>query len=273
LWLAGFPVDVRRVRSALKGELEGVRDEFDRALKAEVASSAPGERGNIDDAVDRLADQLAGKRGVALPRLSRQDRPARARAFALMIRLFLFEHAGFVRTAEAYDLERLMGLQFGRRDRIAGADPWLQGSPARVAGFARVASLPALFRTLEDINDRDLERARRVASRVISGLASFSRILDTVALKRNAAGLAGIQPLPDPVPMSMAVLAFGGMLRTELRPNIETLLSALRRFEHAVELASHIPIARVEPLLRSLPLPKRGPVRRFIASVNGETSA
>jgi hypothetical protein len=230
LWYEGYPVDTARVRSSISAHLRQLLDAFDKELaKRQTGADSPEARW---EAIQAVAKVLAGKRGKGFPRLARQALSERSSGIALMLGLLLNDDEAMRHLeADAPAVERLIGVDRGRRFRPNGKGPWLDG-PAHegLASFAQMGSLTRLIAVVEGSTDQEMEVARHLGRTLLGGISAFARIAEAMEGRDNASGMAGMTVVDgDPqaamviVPLVLSILS-----STELAEGLRQVLDALQ---------------------------------------------
>lgn len=275
LWYEGYMIETARVRDSINSHL----CQFRNLCKKELEKHHSGPPGSPEarwQAIQAAARVLAGKRGKEFPRLSRQTLAERSVGIALTLGLLLGdEEAMHHLEADAPAVERLIGVDRGRRFRPGGAGPWLDGPPQEgLKSFANGANLDRLIAVVDGATDEDLKAARDCARTLLGGISAFSRIADAFVGGDNASGMAAISALDgDPraalfvVPLVLSILG-----STELAQNLGLVLSAIQTNvqpieQQARELAALSKEQRTEYLkkLSQLPFSEQLPIRRLLA--------
>src|SRR5262249_14762097 len=149
-------------------------------------------------AIAEVAEEFASRRSNGIPRFGRQSLKDRAQAFEALFHIGLgpeFPPAQ-IDDGTAAAVERVMGIDQGRRYRPDGVEPWLTGPPSEgIMGLQQLGSLPRLIEALESATDPELEQAGIFARTVLTGISAFSQIADAFAGYRNASGFAAIEGL------------------------------------------------------------------------------
>lgn len=283
LWYDGYLVETTRVRESIRAHLAGLLITFEK----ELTKRQPGAADDPDArwrAIQAVAAILARKRGKGFPRLSRQALGERTAAIALTLGLLLNDETAMRRLeADAPAVERLIGVDRGRRFRPGAAGPWLDGPPETgLASFAQTGSLSRLVAVTEGATDQELEVARDLARTLLGGVSAFSRIADAMVGRDNASGMAGMRMLDgDPhaavviVPLVLSLLT-----SPELAQNLQDVLTAIRRSvqpleQQAKELAAMSEDARTERLknLLDLPFTEQVQIKRLIGEFSQDGGA
>jgi hypothetical protein len=148
---------------------------------------------------------------------------------------------------DAQHIERMIGIDRGRTPR--GGLPALLHGPAgeALAGFASLCSLPALIETVEKATQDELATSRMLARIFLSGLVTFARITDSVAVSDNAMGLAAIETLSDDPNAAVWLVAFIITVKPSrvLNENLQAFTTAL--------VDSVLPVERRARELAALP--------------------
>jgi len=238
LWYDGYQIETARVRISMSKYLQQLRDDFERELdKQKETGDDPAARWLAIQAVARV---LAGRRTKELPRLNRQALSQRSSGIALSLGL-LFGNEEAMRhlEADAPAVERLIGLDRGRRFRPSGVEPWLVAPPEEgLASFAQVGSIERLITVVIDATDQELQVARNLARTFLGGITAFSRIADAIEGRDNASGMAGIRVFEnDPHASLIVVPLFLSILSSsELAQNLGQVIEALQKNVLPVEL-------------------------------------
>jgi hypothetical protein len=238
LWYDGYPIETARVRDSISSYLRQLRD----ACEKELAKRRSGPADDPEarwQAIQAVAEVLAGKRGKGFPRLGRQAMAERSAGIALTLGLLLGEEEAMRHlAADAPAAERLIGVDRGRRFRPNGAGPWLDGPPeAGLESFANTGGLNRLIAVVGTASDGDLSAARDFARTLLGGISAFSRIADALVGRDNASGMAGMRMFDgDPhaglfvVPLVLSILG-----SSELTQNLGQVLGAIQTNVQPVE--------------------------------------
>ena len=275
LWYEGYPVETARVRESISTYLGGLLTTFER----ELTKRQPGAADDPDarwQAIQAVAAILARKRGQGFTRLGRQVLSERTAAIALTLGLLLNDATAMRRLeADALAVERLIGVDRGRRFRPGAAGPWLDGLPETgLASFAQTGSLSRLIAVTVGATDQELEVARDLARTLLSGVSAFSRIADAMVGRNNASGMAGMRILDgDPhAPMVIVPLIKSLLTSPELAQNLAEVLTAIRSSvqpleQQAKELAALPEKDRAERLknMSDLPFAEQVRIKRLVA--------
>ena len=274
LWFEGYPVDTATARMSISAYLRQLRDVCERELQKR-SSGAEGPEAR-KQAIRAVAQVLARKRGKAFPRLSRQTLDERTDAIALMLTLILGEEPGTPELeAHGHAVERLIGVERGRRYRPAGSDPWLAGPPEEgLQGFAAVGSLPRLIAVVDSASEQDLQAARTLASTLLRGISAVSRIADAMVGRDNASGLAGMALLHDGDPQAgliVVALVLSILSSSKLAANLSEVVDALEGnilpLENRLKALATLPEAeQAERLthLEQLPFAEKVGIKRLL---------
>lgn len=274
LWFEGYPVDIARVCASIVGlltdKLALLTKEVDKCRDPEATS---------DDAkwtaLERVGGILAGMRGPkAPPRYGRQPRHERERAMTLLLGLAIGDERAAARLEhDADQVERMIGLDRGRRSR-AGLPPWLDGAPAEGLGiFAHLGGLPALIDTMKSVTDEGLAASRILARTLLDGIAAFSKIADAFTQIDNATGFGAITILrSDPMAavwMLTIVVAAGrsSTLNEGLRSVVDSISQRVMPLDtQARELAGlSEDVLRIRlPELDRLPFAQQMQIKRLV---------
>jgi hypothetical protein len=271
LWFDGYPIETARVRLSITATLAKTLG----ALNKELARRSPTSEGDWT-ALEQIGRSLAGKRGPnALPRYGRQRRADRERAMTLALGLVLGDERAVARLEhDGQHVERLIGLDRGRRPR--GALPaWLDGPPGDgLETFAHLGSLPALIETMESATDDELAASRGLARIMLDGVLAFTRIADAFVGAENASGFGAISAFRGDPMAAVWLLAFviaAGRSAT-LNEGLHTVIDSLSQRvlpvdTRARELAAldSEELANRLPELERLPFAEQVRVKRLIA--------
>jgi DNA-binding transcriptional MerR regulator len=282
LWYDGYQIEIARVRDSMSSYLRLLRE----TCEKELAKRRPGP---ADDpkarwqAIQAVAQVLAGKRGKGFPRLGRQALAERSAGIALTLGLLLGEEEAISHlAADAPAAERLIGVDRGRRFRPNGAGPWLDGPPEDgLEGFANTGSLDRLTAVVDSATDGDLRAARDFARTLLGGISAFSRIADALVGRDNASGMAGMRVFDgDPraalfvVPLVLSILG-----SPELAQNLGQVLGAIQANvqpveQQARELAAMSEDERAKRLknLAQLPFAQQLRIKRLVAEFGQGTN-
>jgi hypothetical protein len=218
---------------------------------------------------------MAGRRTKQLPHLNRQPLSERSAGIALTLGLLLGnEEAMRHLEADAPAVERLTGVDRGRRFRPSGVSPWLDGRPEDgLVSFAQLGSLDRLISVVNDATDEEFEVARNLARTLFGGISAFSRIADAFDGRDNASGMAGIRILDEDPHASLIVvpLVLSILSSTELAQNLGEVIMAIQSNvlpieQRARELASMSEEVRAEHLqnLSNLPFAEQLRIKRLV---------
>jgi DNA-binding transcriptional MerR regulator len=278
LWYDGYPIETPRVRDSINTYLHQLRDICEKELtKRAGTTDDPAARWQAIQAVSRV---MAGRRAKGFPRLGRQALAERSTGIALTLGLLLGDEEAMRHLeADAPAVERLIGVDRGRRFRPNGAGPWLDGPPEEgLASFANMGSLDRLITVVDSASDKELEIARNLARTLLGGISAFSRIADAFDGRDNASGMAGMRMLDDDphaalivVPLVLSILS-----STELAQNLAQILTALQSNvlpleQQARELAALPEEQRAERLknLSQLPFVEQVRIKRLVVEFSG----
>jgi hypothetical protein len=233
LWWAGYRSPIRK---QVPNVLERVVVLVDKAIESKLELGAFEGRRLTEKAVSRARRRVGRK------------------PFPQFVRLILDAargRAGQLDPIKADLLERGLGLDRARDDRVKGAEPWLQGD---IDGALRY--LPEVFhpdelrQNLESADDQDLEGARDEVRSLISVLKSFASITELI-FGPHAFGLDIFRDLDTSEPLIQAFLLLVWLdLRTHpaFMEACKTLIAALPRpteqtigFEGLVQLGHEVP--------------------------------
>jgi hypothetical protein len=259
LWYDGFPVDTDRVRQSMAVSLQGLIELFDKEVAKRT--DRPNDPGARWQAIQAIARTVASKRTKGIPRLGRQALSERSAGVALTFGLMTNEPLALQHLeADAPALERLMGVDRGRRFKPGGAAPWLDGPPEEgLASFAELGGVARLLKVLKEASDAELELARSLARTLIGGISALSRIADAIAGRDNAAGFAWVRfTANEPSTAVLVVPLLVAILRTsELASGLDQVLTSLQAnalpVEQRVKELLALPEAERAERLKNLP--------------------
>jgi hypothetical protein len=249
LWYDGHAIETARVRGSIGSHLRQVRDTCEKEL-AKNHSGPAGDPAARWEAIQAVARVLARKRSQGFPRLNRQSLAERSAGIALTLGLLLGEGEAMRHLeADAPAVERLIGVDHGRRFRPNGVGPWLDGPAAEgLEGFSKIGSLDRLIEVVEGATDENLEAARGFAKVLLGGISAFSRIADALAGRDNASGMAGMRIFDgDPheavfvVPLVLSILG-----STELAQNLGQVVGAIQTSVEPIEQQARELVAMTE---------------------------
>ena len=281
LWYDGYAVETAHVRSSITAYLRQLRDICEKELaKRAGAADDPAARWQ---AIQAVAGVMARRRTKGFPRLGRQALAKRSRGIALTLGLLLGDEEAMRHLeADAPAVERLIGVDRGRRFRPNGAGPWLDGPPEEgLVSFANMGSLDRLITVVDGASDEELEVARNLARTLLGGISAFSRIADAFDGRDNASGMAGMRMFDDEPHAALVVvpLVLSVLSSTELAQNLGQVLSAIQSNvlpleQQARELAALSEEERTERLknLSQLPFVEQVRIKRLVAEFGGDTT-
>lgn len=281
LWLDGFAIPAADIRDALARQLRVMTDVMEREIgvHARRHSLDPADHDARNQAIEAMAQTLAAKRGTTpLPRRSRVRAEDRARAVAVMIRVFGLGEAVEGSPSDATAVERTLGIANGRRHHIEDAAPWLTGPAEDLFGAATVTALPRLLDAVTNASDAELASARQTVIALSRHLPLMARMLDAVSGEDNYAGFAAFSQMDQhPESVLFIIPMVIAMLRAGWNDNLEAVTSALRPFPVLAAQAQHIldmPAATVEANLAGKPADVQERARRLIdAAIEGKLDA
>lgn len=282
LWLDGFAIPTGDVRTALLSYLRHMNDSIEQVIstRAEELGLDPADPAGRTAAVEELARTMAAKRGaVSIPRTSRLSAADRSRALALLVRTIGLGERVDGTPAEGDAVERVLGIApNGRRYSPDGVGPWLTGPTEEIFGAAAVVGLPNMLKTLDDVTDDALGRARQTVNALFRLLPLAARMMDVLAGQDNVSGLAGMEKLAENPDNAMWLLAaVTAMLAAGWSENLATVTDALQQFPDLAERAQSLPdLPRdvLEARLADKPAQVRNQVERIVnAVIDGKLDA
>jgi DNA-binding transcriptional MerR regulator len=230
LWYQGFDIDVERVRKALVKRLEELGEQFEAEVErriSEYASNADARQAAIND----MARTFALRRGSGMPRYGRQALEERTKSMALLLNAVLSGNLSETEVeVAAPSVERMLGLDRGRRYRPNGVEPWLDGPPAEgLFVMMNYANLRRLIETTSNASGSELEDARVYAKAFLEGTAAFSQLADASSGQNNVSGMGAIELLSgDPFAAIFVIpLAVSFMRSPEIVQNMKQVQVAL----------------------------------------------
>ncbi|KJF16955.1 hypothetical protein [Acidithrix ferrooxidans] len=274
LWFEGYPVKMTYVRKSIATYLRQLQATFEKELEKRRPQVADESEASWF-AIEQVASKLARKRRKGLPRLARQPQADRIQAVALMLGL-LFGNPSAMQHLEhdAPSVERLIGLDQGRRARPAGIGPWLDRSPEEgLEVFARVGNLSRLIEVIDIASDEELQLAATFSRNLLDGMTAFSKIADAFVGVDNTSGLAGIEPLQGNAYTAVVILPlFVSILRSAaLVENLKQIVHSYQTNiipleQQAKELAALSEDDRIQRLknLSELPFAEQLRIKRLI---------
>lgn len=209
LWFDGFPVETALARTSVAAVLGSFLKVLTREVDKRVSPDVPAEAAT-SAALDHIGRLLAGKRGPkAPPRYGRQSSEERGRAMALGLGLVLGDEGSVARLErDAPLLERMIGVDRGRRPRGPFA-AWMEGPAAEgLEAFAHYGSLPALIETVATATDDEMTASRALARIVLDGMTALARISNAIVGVDNPVGFGSISLFRDDPGAVTWMLAF-----------------------------------------------------------------
>jgi hypothetical protein len=230
LWYDGFSVDMSRVRASIAACLRKAMDAFEKELAKRTDD--PKDPNARLQAMHELAGTAAGMRANGLPRFGRQTLEERSAGTALLLGVMMNDATVLARLEkDAPALERLVGIDRGRRFKTGGGRPWLSGPPEEgIGSFGETGNIPHLLDVVCDASEAELERARCLGRAFISGVVAVSRLTDAVAGRDNAAGFGAAELVtgrPD-LPVVVVPLFVAFLRDPELATNLQQVLTTLQ---------------------------------------------
>jgi hypothetical protein len=278
LWLDGFPIPAAAVRDALARQLYNVID----AIGEEITRHArdlgldPADETARSQAIETLAGTMAAKRGTTpLVRRTRMRASDRARAVALLVRVFGLGEAIDGTAHDAASIEQVLGIApNGRRHSVSGEGPWLSTPAEDLFGAAGIVGLPRLAEAVTTATELELTAARQTVVALFQYLPLMIRMVGVMFGDDNYTGLAGLRQFDQQpeyviylVPMVIC------MLRAGWKENLDAVTSALQPFPQLAAQAERIldmPDSQVKANLAGQPAVIRHRVERLIeAAIEG----
>jgi len=282
LWFDGYPLDVARVRTSITAVLSRLLEAMTKEIEKRRDVGASGDDAHWA-ALEQVGRTLARKRGSnALPRYGRQPQVERERAVTLALGLVLGDAGASARLEEdASRVERMIGLDRGRRPH-AGLPAWLNGPPDEgLTGFANFGSLPALIETMRTASDEELAASRGLARIMLDGMTAFARIANAFTGMENPAGFGAISVFRDDPMAAVWLVSFviAAARSSELSEGLRTVVDSLSNQvlpvdTRARELASlgNDELQRRLSELSTLPFVEQVRLKRLIAEYRDELS-
>lgn len=279
LWLDGFPIPTEDVRSALLSYLRHMNDSIEQVIssRAEELGLDPADPAGRTATVEELTRTMAAKRGaVSIPRASRLTAADRSRALALLVRTIGLGEQVEGTPAEGDAVERVLGIApNGRRYSPDGVGPWLTGPAEEIFDSVGIVGIPNMIKTLDDIPDDCLGRARQTVNALFRLLPLAARMMDVLAGQSNVSGLAGMEKVAEHPENAMWLLAaVTAMLAAGWSENLTAVTHAL---QHVPELAERaqglldLPKDVLDARLASQPPQIRNQVERIVdAAIDGK---
>lgn len=281
LWFDGYPVKLTRVRESISTYLIQFQSTFEKELdklRPQIASES--EASWI--AIEQIASKLARKRRNGFPRLARQPQAERIQAVALMLGLLLGNPSAMQRLEhDGPFVERLVGLDQGRRVRPEGIGPWLHRPPEEgLEVFAHVGNLSHLIEVMDIASDDELQLARTLCRNLLDGMTAFSKITDVFVGVNNSSGLAAVERLQGNayiavvmLPLTVSILRSAALVEN-LKQVVNSFQATIIPLEQqAKELAVLPEEDRNQRLknLSKLPFAEQSRIKRLIAKYSETT--
>jgi hypothetical protein len=275
LWFGGYGVSMARARQSMIAVLEKLQADIEKELARRAAAKGLDHEEGRSQALADVARDVASRRKTSLPRFGRQRQDARARGLEALFRLGIGEESALDQLDDdtAVAVERVMGVDQGRRYRPRGVQPWLTGHPGEgMIAFQQFGSLPRLIEALESGDDQEFEQARPFARTILTGIAAFSQIADAFAGYRNASGFAAVVTLKEEPLISVMATAFvvSAMRLPEMATNIQTvnatLVDTILPAEARARNLAAVPEDEREARISNLPWAEQRRIRRLIAA-------
>lgn len=278
LWLDGFPIPAAAVRDALARQLQNVIDAIGEEItrRARDLGLDPADELARSQAIDILAGTMAAKRGAApLVRRTRMRASDRARAVALLVRVFGLGEAIDGTARDATSMEQVLGIApNGRRHSINGEGPWLSTPAEDLFGAAGIVGLPRLAEAVTTATEPELAAARQTVVALFQYLPLMIRVVGVMFGDDNYTGLAGLGNF-DQQPECVVYLVpmVISMLRAGWKENLDAVTAALQPFPELAAQAQRIldmPDSQVKANLAGQPAVIRQRVDRLIeAAIEG----
>jgi len=279
LWFDGYPLNVTRVRTSITAVLRRSLEAMTKEIEKRRDVGATGDDANWA-ALEQVGRRLARRRGSnALPRYGRQPQAEREQAVTLALGLVLGDASASARLEkDASRVERMIGLDRGRRPH-AGLPAWLDGPPGEgLAGFANFGSLPALIETMSTASDEELAASRGLARIMLDGMTAFARIADAFTGMENPAGFGAISIFRDDPMAAVWLVSFviAATRSSELSEGLRTVVESLSNHVLPVDArARELALLSDDELqgrlseLSTLPFVEQVRLKRLIAEYRG----
>jgi hypothetical protein len=268
LWWNGFDVPPASVRGPLEREAATWHKEVDR-LRQLLVQTHDADMGDSTAAEDALSDafldfldRTATALGLRKAMLQARKRVGRA-SFPTVVRVFVEVVSG---TFESYSkdrvtgkvdkertlVEKALGLERARTDRLAAAAPWLSGDTGEtLATLSRLVWQYPPGYGLEAVSLDELAQARDEVKAFMGLLAGWGAISEQM-FGRGAFGLGAIGMLTrDARPADQAawILLWRTLRQSELSAAMDAFLSLARQWQAVAQPA----IEGVQQLRREVP--------------------
>ena len=282
LWLDGFTIPAAAVRDALSRQLHNVIDAIGEELTRHARDLGldPADETARKQAIETLARTMAAKRGTTpLVRRTRMRASDRARAAALLIRVFGLGEVIDGTAHDAASMEQVMGIApNGRRHSISGEGPWLTGPAEDLFGAAGIVGLPTLAEAAATATEPELAAARQTVVALFQYLPLMIRMVGVMFGDDNYTGLAGLGQFDQqPEYVIYLVPMVISMLRAGWKENLDAITSALLPFPQLAAEAHRIldvPDSQVKANLAGQPAVIRQRIERLIeAAIEGRFEA
>ncbi|WP_030274359.1 hypothetical protein [Streptomyces sp. NRRL B-24484] len=273
LWLDGYQVPTPAARESLIATLDRWMATLHDAI---VQLDSTNDR---DAALTAAAATLAGRRGqhTVLPRDTRLTTAQRTDAAELMLRIFVFGEDTAPGEEQALVVEKALGLAPGRRDKVAGAGPWLTGPAAALFDAGRLVSLPALAAAVHGADDQTLEMARTATTALFRALPLLARLLTATSGQDNPAGMKAFGRIDEDPNFVHLALAMVIALQSEGGPFADSLsqvtdsLNSVPALAAGLDQVMEMPQPEVTANLATLPPATREQAHRLIdAAAQGD---
>jgi len=279
LWLDGFPIPATAVRDALARQIRNVIDAIGEQITRHARDLGldPADETARSQAIDTLAGTLAAKRGTTpLVRRTRMRASDRARAVALLVRVFGLGEAVDGTAHDATSMEQVLGIApNGRRHSISGEVPWLSTPAEDLFSAAGIVGLPRLAEIVATATEPELAAARQTVVALFQYLPLMIRMVGVMFGDDNYAGLVGLRQFDQqPEYVIYLVPMVLSMLRAGWKENLEAVTIALQPFPQLAAQAQRIldiPHSQVKANLAGQPTVIRDRVQRLIdAAIDGD---
>ncbi|HXJ82817.1 MAG TPA: hypothetical protein VMS64_29535, partial [Candidatus Methylomirabilis sp.] len=273
------PIPATAVRDALARQIRNVIDAIGEQITRHARDLGldPADETARSQAIDTLAGTLAAKRGTTpLVRRTRMRASDRARAVALLVRVFGLGEAVDGTAHDATSMEQVLGIApNGRRHSISGEVPWLSTPAEDLFSAAGIVGLPRLAEIVATATEPELAAARQTVVALFQYLPLMIRMVGVMFGDDNYAGLVGLRQFDQqPEYVIYLVPMVLSMLRAGWKENLEAVTIALQPFPQFAAQAQRIldiPHSQVKANLAGQPTVIRDRVQRLIdAAIDGD---